>query len=322
MYKNLLLGSILILFSAKAIAQGGVSLFSSGSIGISYTFEPERKFKNANGGYKYNAVGLNAKIPLFGNRGNGSGHFYETFLHADVQTTSTTFGFINNTRNFLNGSFGLGGVIFSGGKNSYLMNASVGLAADNDVINKKNTRYRFAGSFIVNHQHSNTTMYQYGAVFSYAFGKPLLLPVLGIRTKISSNWTFSTILPVEVSFIDKLNAKTGLSFSIRPAGNRFQFDNQGNFSTASSTVFLQLREFQLGAALYYKISNDFTVSGDMGFLLGSKLNFIEQDDITKSVYETGVKSGGIFRLSIRYRFPRKTGINSNKMQDLLNPLEN
>ena len=80
MHKNLLLGSMLILLSAKAIAQGGVSLLSNGSIGISYTLEPERKFKNANGGYKYNAVGLNAKIPLFGNRGNGSGHFYETSL--------------------------------------------------------------------------------------------------------------------------------------------------------------------------------------------------------------------------------------------------
>ena len=79
MYKNLLLGSILILLSAKAVAQGGVSLFSNGSIGISYTLESERKLKNANGGYEYNAVGLNAKIPLFDNMGNGSPIFTKLF---------------------------------------------------------------------------------------------------------------------------------------------------------------------------------------------------------------------------------------------------
>jgi hypothetical protein len=318
---KLLLSIIIILFCSKGIAQG-ISSLSSGSIGISYTVEPQRKFRNTNGGYQYNAVGFNARIPLFGNRETSPGHFYETSLLADLQTTSSSFGFVNNSRNFLNGSVGMGAVIYNGGKNIYMMNASVGLAADNDVISKSNTLYRFSGSFIVNHQHSNTTLYQYGAVFTYAFGKPLPLPVLGIRTKLSANWTFSTILPVEISFINRINANTGLSFSIRPSGNRFQFDNQANFATASSTVYLQLREFQLGSSLYYKFAKDFTISGEAGLLLGGKMNFTEQDNNKTSVFETGVKPGGLFRVSVRYRFPNKTGMGPGKMQELLNPLGN
>jgi len=296
--------------------------FSNGSIGVSYILEPQRKLRNTNSGYQYNAIGINAKIPLFGNRSTNPGHFYETSLQADLQKTATTFGYINNTRNFINGSVGVGTVIYSGGKNMYLMTAAVGLAADNDVISKSNTRYRFSGSFMVNHQHSSKTIYQYGAVFTYAFGKPLPLPILGIRTKLSANWTFSTILPVEISFIDKISTKTGLSFFIRPSGNRFQVDNQGNFGTTSSTVYLQLREFQVGTTLYYKFCKDFTVSGEAGLLLGGKINFTEQDDIKKILFETGVKPGGQFRISVRYRIPGKTAMQGNAMHDLLNPLGN
>ncbi len=316
-------GVLMILLSGKATAQGMVSVNGGGSIGVSYTLEPQRKFKDATGGYQYSAAGINARIPLFRNKGKTPGHFFETSLQADLQTTSATFGFINNSRNFLNGSLGLGGIIYNGGKNILVMNAAIGLAADKDVIDKSNTRYRFSGAFIVNHQHSIKTVYQYGIAFTYAFGKPLPLPILGIRTKLPGNWTFSTILPVEVSFIDKLSSKAGLSFSIRPAGNRYQFDNQANFSTSASTVFLQLREFQVGAAFNYKCSKEFILSADAGFLLGGKMQFTEQDDPKNIVFTTGVKPGGIFRVSARYRFPRKTeNMRGNKMNDLLNPLGN
>ena len=97
------------------------------------------------------------------------------------------------------------------------------------------------------------------------------------------NWTFSTILPVEISFIDRINAKTGLSFSIRPSGNRFQFDNQSNFATASSTVYLQLREFHLGTSLFYKFAKDFTISGEAGLLLGGKMNFRMGEEMSFTV---------------------------------------
>ncbi|MES2328897.1 MAG: DUF6268 family outer membrane beta-barrel protein [Bacteroidota bacterium] len=320
MPKNILLAMALILVSVKTSAQamGGVG---SGGIGISYSLQPERKFKSTPGGYKYTAFGMNARIPLFRKNNLATGHFFETSLQADLQAASANFGFVASTRKFTNGSLGLGAVIFNGGKNMYIINAAVGIAADNDVISKTNTRYRFSGAFIVNHQHSNTTLYQYGMIFTYSFGKPLPLPVLGIRTKLSSNWTFSTILPVELSFTNRINTKLGLSFNIRPAGNRYQFDNQANFSTVSSTVFMQMREFQLGAALNYKLSRSFSLGADAGFLIGGKLRFTEQDDINKTVFETTAKPGANFRLSLRYRLPRKME-GANKLQEILNPLGN
>ncbi len=307
MNKNIVISAVLMLFCIKGAAQSMASA-SSGGIGVFYTLEPQRKFRNAAGGYKYYTTGFNAKIPLFGSRPDNPQHFFETSLQADLQTTSATFGFISNKRNFVNGSLGMGAIIDNGGKNTYLLGASLGISADEDVINKSNTRYRFAGSFIVNHKHSSKTLYQYGAMLTYSYGKPLPLPVAGIRTKISADWTFSAILPVEVSFMNKFSEKAGIHFTIRPAGNRFQFDNQGNFATASPTVFLQLREFQVGTSLYYKLCKRFTVTGETGLLLGGKLNFTEQDDSKTSVFETGVKPGPMFRLSLHYRFQRNSRV--------------
>jgi hypothetical protein len=64
-------------------------------------------------------------------------------------------------------------------------------------------------------------------------------------------------------------------------------------------VFLQLREFPKGSALYYKISTIYCESGE-GFLLGSKLNFIEQDDIGQEEFTKQGKVGWyFFRLSSR-----------------------
>ena len=203
-----------------------------------------------------------------------------------------------------------------------MANASVGIATDQFTIDKNNTNYRFTGSFIVNHLHSNKTIYQYGATVTCLYGTPLLFPILGIRTKIAKNWTFSTILPAEISFINKINTQTGLIFSLRPSENRFQFDNQGNVNTNLSSLFLQVRQFQLGTAVFYKLSKSFMLNGDVGFLVGGKFQFTEQETPSNILYKTTLNAGTVFRLSLRYRIPRKKEIGENKLQDILNPLCN
>ena len=321
MSKKHVIGLLFILFSVKSMAQG-FSSFNGGSIGFTSTIEPERKYKDSVGSYQYHSIGFNARVPLFGKHDKTTKHFYETSLNTELQSSSASYGFLRNSSAFIHGSLGLGAIIYNGGKNILMANAAIGIAADQFTFDNNNTRYRFSGSFIVNHLHSSTTIYQYGAALTYAYGRPLLLPILGIRTKISSSWTLSAILPAELSFIDKLNAKTGLSFSLRPSGNRFQFNNQGYFNTSSSTLYLQLREFQLGTAIYYKLTKDFTVSGDVGFLVGGKLQFTKQDSPSTVLYKTALNAGSVIRFSLRYRIPRKNEMRVNKMQDILNPLSN
>ena len=239
-----------------------------------------------------------------------------------MQSANTQFGALINNRQFINSSVGLSGFFYNGGKNSYLFQVGLGEAADTKVLDNNNMLLRFNGSFIVNHHQNDKTSYLYGAIFTYAFGKPLPLPVLGIRTKLSNKWTFAGILPAEISFTDKLNQHSGISLLVRPTGNRYQFYNQGNLATASSTIFMQLRDFLLATHYYYQVSSAFTIDGEAGLLLGGKLNFTEQEDKQQIVYTSNLKVGQFFKISLKYRFSTNKNKKDFGVDEFINPLIN
>jgi len=290
---------------------------AGGSIGISYTGVPAQSFKDTSGGFGYHAFGININVPLFGNRGkvienmkqDGKPHFYQVAGHAGFETFRSTIGFLKEQRNFYTASAGLGAMFSSGKKNIILADASIGIASDGLVMNAGDQKYRFSGSFIVNHRHSASTLYQYGLVFTYAYGRPLPLPVLGIRKKFSGTWIFSAILPVSLEFTDRFSKNMSISFLLRPSGNRFQLQNKGDFNTASSNVYLQLRQFQLGALWQYRFAKQFSLGAEAGFLGGGKLKFTEPEDRKTILYAASTKPGARFRLSLRYHLPhKKTGV--------------
>ncbi len=304
------------IFSQRMDGAGG----GNSSIGISYTGVPVQSFKDTSGGFGYHALGLNISLPLFSNRDkivdnmqkDGKMHFYQVSGRAAFDAFHSTIGFLKDQRNFYAASAGLGG-IFSSGKKSFISTeATIGIAADDEVIKGNDLKYRFAGSFIVNNRHSATVMYQYGIVFTYAFGRPLPLPVLGIRKKFSKTWTFSAILPAVIQFTDRLNKQMSVSFLIRPVGNRFQLQNKNDFyNSPSSTVYLQLRQFELGASWQYRFAKQFSLSADAGFLSGGKIKITEPEDIKTIVYSANTKAGVRFRVSLRYHLPhKKTGANA------------
>jgi hypothetical protein len=313
---------ILLLIGCVQLQAQLKNINQQGSISLFFIQQPERSFKSGSNKYTYQSIGLNAKIPLFGYANYKTRHLFQTFLQADVQTANAQFGALSNSRQFINSSLGISGLYYSGRKNSYLFHIGIGEAADTKVIEHSNMLLRVNGSFIVHHRQNDKTSYLYGAVFTYAFGKPLPLPVLGIRTKLSEQWIFTGILPAEISFTDKLNQHSGISLLIRPSGNRFQFDNQNNFATGSSTVFMQLRDFLLAGHYYYHVSSAFTIDGEAGFLLGGKLNFIEQENKNQTVYAASLKAGLLFKLSLKYRFSTNTNKRDLAVDEFVNPLNN
>jgi Domain of unknown function (DUF6268) len=298
---------------------------TSGSIGISYTGVPAQSFKDTSGGFGYHALGITISVPLFGNRNkiveniksDGRPHFYQVAAHAGFESLHSTIGFLKEQRNFYTASAGLGGMFSSGKKNIILADLSIGIASDGQVIENNNLKYRFSGSFIVNHRHSASVMYQYGLVFTYAYGRPLPLPVLGIRKKFSRTWVFSAILPVSLQFTDKLSKDMSISFLLRPSGNRFQLQNKNDFNTASPTVYLQLRQFELGASWQYRLAKQFSLGAEAGLLGGGTLKFTEPEDRKTILYAASTKAGVKFRLSLRYHLPYKKTAAGNMEEDML-----
>ena len=305
-----------------AVSYNGIAQrmdLTGGSIGVSYTQSPSQSFKDTTGGFGYHALGANINIPLFGNRHKmienawkgGKPRFYQVSGHAGFESLRSTIGFINGTRTIYQASAGLGGLFYNGKKNIILTDLSVGIASDGLAVQSHDARYRFSGSFIVNHLHSPSVTYQYGIALNYAYGRPLPLPVLGIRKKFAKTWSFSAILPVIVQFTDKLNKEMNLSFLLRPAGNRFQLQNQNNFNTVSPAVYMQLRQFELGLSWQYRFVPQFSFGAEAGLLAGGKLKFTEVGDLKTILYQTGMKPGATFRLSLRYHLPHKKTIGNN-----------
>jgi len=302
--------------SATVFAQGGGS--TGGSIGISLTALPQSPFKDTTGKFGYTALDLNARIPLFGTKSEGtrprmkerktdsSRHFYETSARVNFGWLPTDIGFLNTTRNFYNSSAGLG-VAIGSGRNIYNISGNIGVAADGMVWQNNDTRYRFSGAFIVNHISKSGTVFQYGAAFTYAYGRPLLLPVLGMYKRISlgNKWSISGVLPFSVQVTDHIDNKQQLAFSLRPSGNRFQFANENNFTTTSPAVFMQLRQFQLAAVYTYKCSRYFSLAADAGLLFARKLKFTEQDDTKTILSQTTIKPGPSVKISLKYSLSHK-----------------
>ncbi|MES1218866.1 MAG: DUF6268 family outer membrane beta-barrel protein [Bacteroidota bacterium] len=321
--KPIATGILLFAITFHAIAQRIDP--TGGSIGISYTGVPPQSFKDTTGGFGYHGLGITIGVPLFGNRNkvidnikeDGNPHFYQVSAHAGFESFYSTIGFLKEQRNFYTASAGLGSVFSSGKKNIILTNLSMGIASDDQLIGTSDLKYRFAGSFIVNHRHSASVMYEYGLVFTYAFGRPLPLPVLGIRKKFSRTWTVSAILPVSLQFTDKLNKDMSLSFLIRPAGNRFQLQNKNDFNTSSSTVYLQLRQFEIGASWQYRFAKQFSLGAELGLLGGGKLRFTEPEDRKIILYSANTKAGARLRLSLRYHLPHKKSAAGNMDDDML-----
>ena len=296
---------------------------TGGSVSISSTLEPKQSFKDTTGGFGYHSFNANISVPLFGNRNKimeniaEGGHlrFYQTSIHGGFESFNPTIDFIKTQHNFYTASLGLGGVFFNGKKNIILVDAAIGFAADGLTIQNGDLQYRFSGLFIVNHIHSQSTSYQYGVIFTYAYGRPLPLPVLGIRKKLSDKWSFAALLPVSIQFTDKLNKEMRLTFLLKPAGNRFQFQNQNDFNTTSSTVFMQLRQFELGISYQYRFAKQFSFGAEAGLVGGGNLKFTEINDSKTVLYQTGVNSGAKFRLSLRYNLPHKKALGSNMDMD-------
>ncbi len=295
---------------------------NEGSIAVNYTLLPTQAFKDTTGNLQSHAIGGSISIPLFGNRSNksskqqGSG-FYQTSLHTSFESSEQTIGFIKNEtqRTFYNGAVGINGFFFNGKKDFFLVDAAMGIASDRASTQSNDLRYRFSGSFIVNHIQNPTLTYQYGIVLTYAYGRPLPLPVLGIRKKLSDTWTLSAVLPVSVQVSGRLNKKMRLSLSLRPEGNRFQFQNQNDFTSTESVLYMQLRQFQLGASYTYRFAKSFSVGAEAGLLFGGKLKFTDPQNTKTILYQTGVNAGSRLRFSLRYHLPNKKTKDRNMDMD-------
>lgn len=313
----LLASGVLFLF-LKTTAQR--TDLTGGTLAIGFTETPERPLKDTSGGFKSRSMNVHLSLPLFGNRDKVStqpskdshAHFFQVSAHGSFTTGSKDIEFLDGQRNFYGGSAGIGGLFYNGRSNIIQADANMGISADGQTLQNHDAIPRFSGSFIVHHTSSPTLSFQYGAAFTYLYGRPMLLPVLGIRKKFSgSSWSVSAILPLNLQVTDRLNKEMGLSFFARPSGDRFQLLNQGYFGSTTSSIYMGLRQFEAGSSFYYRLSREFSFDAEAGLLSGGTMKFTNTSDTRTTLYATGIKSGAQFRISLRYHLPHKRASGNN-----------
>ena len=316
--KSILLAIGILLLTGSSFAQR--MDLTGGTVSVGRTETPDRALKDTSGSYGNHSLNIHVSLPLFGNREKLEGNktkdshvkFYQTSIHAGYTTGTTDIGVINQQRNFYSGSAGLGGLFYNGQNNIIQADANLGFSADQQSFEAHDVAPRFSGSFIIHHTSSPTLSLQYGAVFTYVYGRPMLLPVFGIRKKFSgSSWSVSGILPLNLQVTDRLNKNMGLSFFIRPSGDRFQIQNQNYFNSTATTLYMGLRQFEAGSSFYYRLSKSFSFDASAGYLTAGTLKFTDASSSRTSLYQTGISSGAQFKLSLRYHLPHKRSNGNN-----------
>ncbi|MFL5815056.1 MAG: DUF6268 family outer membrane beta-barrel protein [Bdellovibrionia bacterium] len=123
------------------------------------------------------------------------------------------------------------------------------------------------------HHFNRDTALIYGAAFSTSFGFFFPVPVLGLTSKLSSEWTFTTILPVVTEFSWRPVDQWSFAGFLKASGFESEIANNQRFDTSDSSVKIKARAFELGVGAGYEVSNYFSVRGDIGALLARQLKY-------------------------------------------------
>lgn len=128
------------------------------------------------------------------------------------------------------------------------------------------------------HHFNQDTALIYGAAFTTSFGFFIPVPVLGFTSKLSAEWSFTTILPVITQFSWRPVEKWNFAGFLKASGYESKISNNQSFDTSDSSVKIQSRAFELGMGAGYDISSNFSVRGDVGALLARQLKYKDSNN--------------------------------------------
>jgi hypothetical protein len=189
-------------------------------------------------------------------------------------------------------------------KNYWFLSANASLSGDINAISI--TVPRFEGSGIYIRRVNPGFSYHVGAAYSFAFGRGLILPLIGMREQFAEQFIFNCTLPLSVSFKYYVeNTGTFFSLFLKPAGNSAILGNGSNWFGLNDKLWLQNRQLFAGAGTRVKLVKELFLSLDGGFLTGRKIAFSKNISGLRSenmVFQSGVANTAFFQLGVVYKF--------------------
>lgn len=116
----------------------------------------------------------------------------------------------------------------------------------------------------------------YGLGVGYFNERVLPIPIFGLNRKISKNWDFRMLLPMNIVFAHRFNKKVAMDLRLNTNIFQTQIFQSGLTDT------WQYRQVQLSALMKFKIKKGFKINTELGFAGGRRLNV--KNDMTESKF--------------------------------------
>ncbi len=227
------------------------------------------RFSNISVAYKYGIYSTSSYT-------NSNLKLTHISLSPSIRIGNANFFKNNLNRVLVNFRLGLNGLFITSNKNSFLVNTTV--FANEDEYTFQDALMRYSGIFIFNRKVNQKFSYKVGTTFTYIFGEPLLLPILGFSLKTSPSSKLNVVLPLNINWRknSKIN-KFSYGFSLGANGGINRYQNKLSVDTTNTILILRRRSLQFISDLRIKNKNN-TIIFQLGFNANQKVSFTNQND--------------------------------------------
>jgi len=323
-----LAAAAMLLSAAPARAQGEVDLrLFRPSLTITGIGVPKESFTDSDidGDYKSSNLQLLANIPLGPAhlKGDGGGLLgWQPMLTLGAGATDQTFDLpaVDREPRLYNGLLNASVLLVSNKANLHYISLGASFAEDEDTVS--NPDLRGSALYLYTHHKSDSAWtFVYGGVYSFVYGRGLLLPAFGFIWVPNPTWSLSGILPFGWRLSQRVGETTFLNYVLWVSGQRYGFDNDGIFSQCTGgsdsgcipagsrddKVYERVREQHLGVELETGRGRPFSFLVQAGIAVARNIAFtpIETGNdkaIEKrpdSIVDEGIDPGPYLRLSFR-----------------------
>lgn len=202
------------------------------------TTESKNNFRNSKFviGYKHS---------LYSKFSQKDGHlkFTQIRISPVLQIGKVNFENDNLNRTLINLKLGLSGIFHTSNKNTFLLAANA--FANEDEYTLPEASFRYSGMLMYMRKVNSKFSYRTGIAFTYLFGEPLALPILGFKYKTSEKSMLNVTLPFVINWRKQTKVqKLFYGFTLRPNGGINRYQNKLSIDTTNVTLILRQRTYQ------------------------------------------------------------------------------
>ena len=281
--KAILFFATFLLFTFdKVIAQSKNYLGNNLTFSINSQSISRLKFNDSTTDSKYNfrnskfVIGYKHSLYSKFSQKDGNLKFTQIRISPALQVGKANFENDNLNRTLVNLKLGVSGIFHTSNKNTFLIAANA--FANEDEYTLPDASFRYSGTLMYIRKVNSKFSYRTGIAFTYLFGEPLALPILGFKYKTSEKSMLNVTLPFVINWRKQTKVqKLFYGFTLRPNGGINRYQNKLSIDTTNVTLMLRQRTYQFLGDLRI-INKTNMILFQAGFIGNQKVQFTNENN--------------------------------------------